>query len=178
MMPGSSSFFMRQLSANTEAITWAVEQVRPERMRAAPPELLGEWPAARHLFHLLYYEREVALPSIRQWCGAPYPTFDGYNEQAAWDTAQREEQAVLAEIKRLRARQSSLIADADDALWDEVRHTAWGRRTLYWVVSKTLQHALEHTNNILKIALLWEHYEARSRRRASQAAVEEGSEFV
>jgi hypothetical protein len=50
----------------------------------------------------------------------------------------------------------------------EVRQTPWGERTLYWVVSKTLQHALEHTNNLLKIALLWEHYEARLRRKVTQ----------
>jgi hypothetical protein len=145
-------------------------------MHAIPPELLGEWPAARHLFHLLYYEREVALPSLSQWFGAPYPTFEGYNEQAAWEMAPHE-QAVLADIERVRAKQLALVGNADDALWDEARQTAWGRRTLYWVVSKTLQHALEHTNDVLKIALLWEHYDVRSRRRAGQVAGQGGAEI-
>ncbi len=144
-------------------------------MYAAPPDLLGEWPAARHLFHLLYYEREVALPSLRLWSGAPYPDFTGYDEKAAWGGAPGE-QDVLAELEGLRVRQLALIRKAGEALWGEERQTPWGWRTLYWVASKTLQHALEHTNYILKVALLWEHYEARSRKRADLVDGEEASD--
>jgi hypothetical protein len=168
MIPNSSDFFKRQIEANTEAVAWAVRQVGPERLYAAPPELLGEWAAARHLFHLLYYEREVAVPSLRLWFGASYPDFTDYNEAASWANAPREDE-VLMGIERLRAEQLALVTEADGELWNEVRYTPWGQRTLYWVASKTLQHALEHTNNILRIALLWEHYEARSRRKAEQA---------
>ncbi|HEY0071145.1 MAG TPA: DinB family protein [Chloroflexia bacterium] len=176
MSSGASDFFTKQVEANTEAIAWAVGQVGPERFPATPPELLGEWPAARHLFHLLYYEREVALPSLSLWFGAPYPDFEGYNESAAWANAPQED-IVLAEIQALRARQLALVAGADDILWAEARRTPWGERTLYWVTSKTLQHALEHTNNILKIALLWEHYEARSRKKAAGVGETEETEI-
>jgi hypothetical protein len=176
MPSGSSDFFKRQVEANTEAIAWAVRQVGPERFPATPPELLGEWPAARHLFHLLYYEREVALPSLSLWFGAPYPDFEGYNEAAAWADAPQED-IVLAEIQALRASQLALIAEAHATLWAEVRRTPWGDRTLYWVASKTLQHALGHTNNILKIALLWEHYEARSRKKAAGVGEKEENEI-
>jgi hypothetical protein len=175
MTPGSPDFFSRQVEANTEALAWAVGQVGPRRLAVAPT-LLGEWPAARHLFHLLYYEREVAVPSLRHWFGAPYPGFEGYDEPAAWAAAPHAE-VVLADIEGLRAEQLGMIARAGDALWAETRQTSWGLRTFYWVVSKTLQHALEHTNNILKIALLWEHYEARSRRQALQTAAEEVREI-
>ena len=153
MIPGSPDFFRRQVEANTEALVWAVGEVGEARLQVAPPVLLGEWPAARHLFHLLYYEREVAVPSLRLWFGAPYPDFDGYDEPAAWAVAPNSG-AVLAQIEGLRAEQLDLISKADDAIWAEARHTPWGERTLCWVVSKTLQHALEHTNNLLKIALL------------------------
>ncbi|HET6313799.1 MAG TPA: DinB family protein [Chloroflexia bacterium] len=176
MTPGTSDFFRRQVEANTEALVWAVGEVGETRLRVAPPVLLGEWPAARHLFHLLYYEREVALPSLRLWFGAPYPDFEGYDEPAAWAGAPQAG-AILAQIEGLRAEQLDIIARADDALWAEVRQTPWAERTLYWVASKTLQHALEHTNNLLKIALLWEHYETRSRRKALQAPKEGGNEI-
>lgn len=174
MTLGSPDFFTRQIAANTETIAWAVGQVGAERFNRPPPELLGEWPAARHLFHLLYYERQVAMPGLSLWFGAPYPDFTGYNEKAAWASAPGE-QAVLRELEGLRATQLDLIGEAHGALWSEERQTPWGRRTFYWVVSKTLQHALEHTNNILKMALLWEHYEARSSMRATNA---DGKEMV
>lgn len=169
MTTDSSEFFRRQIEANTEAIAWAVTQVGPERLHTAPPELLGEWSAARHLFHLLYYEREVAVPSLRLWFGASYPDFTYYDEAAAWANAPHNAE-VLTEIEHLRAQELGLVAEANGTLWSEGQQTPWGQRTLYWVVSKTLQHGLEHTNNILKIALSWEHYEARSRRKAEQTS--------
>jgi hypothetical protein len=174
--PGSPDFFRRQIEANTEALVWAVAEVGTGRLHVAPPALLGEWPAARHLFHLLYYEREVAVPSLRLWFGAPYPDFEGYDEAAAWVDAPHSD-AVLAQIEGLRAEQLDMLAKAGDALWADVRQTPWGERTLYWVASKTLQHACEHSSNLLKIALLWEHYEARSRRKARQAPGEDDREI-
>ena len=168
MILGSPEFFTRQIAANTETIAWAVGQVGAERFNRPPPELLGEWPAARHLFHLLYYEREVALPSLRLWFDAPYPDFTSYDENAAYATTPGG-QVVLRERAGLRAKQLDLIGEAHGGLWGEERQTPWGRRTFYWVASKTLQHALEHTNNILEITLLWEHYESRSRMRTINA---------
>ncbi len=157
-----STLFERQLGANKEAFVWAVGQVPIERRFVAPPRLLGEWPAARQAFHLLYYERGVALPSTRLWAGDAYPTFDAYNEQAAWDAWDRDLEAALAEFARVREGQLVVMRGASEAAWRAERDTTWGRRTLYWVASKTLQHALEHTNAVLKTALLWEHYERRS----------------
>jgi hypothetical protein len=157
-----STLFERQLGANTEAFVWAVGVMPVERLFVAPPRLLGEWPAARQAFHLLYYEREVALPSTRLWAGGAYPTFEGYNEQAVWDAWDRDVERALAEFDHVREEQLAVMRGADEAAWRAERDTAWGRRSLYWVASKTLQHALEHTNAVLKTALLWEHYERRS----------------
>jgi hypothetical protein len=158
----ASALFERQFGANTEAFAWAVGQVPAERLFAAPPRLLGEWSAARQAFHLLYYEREVALPSTRLWAGGAYPTFEGYNEQAAWEAWDRDIEPVLSEFARVREEQVAVFRGADEATWGEERDTPWGRRSLHWVASKTLQHAFEHANAVLKTALLWEHYERRS----------------
>ncbi|HET9492729.1 MAG TPA: DinB family protein, partial [Chloroflexia bacterium] len=146
----ASALFERQLGANTEAFVWAVGQVPAGRLFAAPPRLQGEWPAARQAFHLLYYEREVALPSTRLWADGAYPTFEGYNDQAALDAWDHNIEHVLAEFARVREGQLAVFRGADEAAWQEERDTTWGRRTLYWVASKTLQHALEHTNAVLK----------------------------
>jgi hypothetical protein len=40
--------------------------------------------------------------------------------------------------------------------WFHVQLTSSTEVTLRWVVSKTLQHTFEHTNNILRIALFWD----------------------
>ena len=77
-------------------------------------------------------------------------------EAFAWAVGQ-----VPAEFARVREGQLAVMRGADVAAWREERDTPWGRRSLYWVASKTLQHALEHTNAVLKTALLWEHYERR-----------------
>src|SRR3989304_5598631 len=48
------------------------------------PLQLGEWSAARHAFHLLYYEQTIALPSMRQWLGGPMSFLRGPDDEAAW----------------------------------------------------------------------------------------------
>ena len=122
---------------------------------------LGEWPAARHAFHLLYYEREVALPSIRHWLGEPYPTFAGYDEQSAWGDGVPLEQ-TLAELVDVRAAMYAALAGAGDTMWEEARDTSWGHQTLYWVASKTYQHGVQHQSDLLRILMLWDHYASRS----------------
>ena len=81
-------WFESQLLSTAEAFVWTVEQITPERKIAAPPAGLGQWSAARHAFHLVYYEQKIALPSMRQWLDGPRPSRQGLNEQAAWGNSQ------------------------------------------------------------------------------------------
>lgn len=160
-MIGSHEWLANQLKASAEAFVWATHQISQERLYAAPPALLGEWTAARHVLHMADYERDVALPSIKQWFGGPYPLFEGYRRDAGYESGKGIEE-LLAELEAARSEQVALLSPANPDTWQAIKKTAWGDRTLYWVVSKTYQHGIEHTNNVLKIALLWEHYEKRS----------------
>ena len=127
-----SEWFQTQLQASGDGFIWGVEQVPPERRGVQPPGPLGEWTAARHVFHMLYYEQTIALPSMRQWLGDPLPFVDGLDEEAAWDTRQSLE-SLIAQFRDIRAEQIALLPRFDEALWHETREAVWGPVTLRWV---------------------------------------------
>lgn len=163
-----SQWFETQLQASADGFIWAVEQVPDERLYAPPPGPgggLGEWVAARHLFHLLYYERHAALPAMRSWLlGEAQPSFEGYDEDASWAEAPTLA-AQIEQFRAVRAEQIALLPRIGAALWEESRETGWGDVTLRWVVAKTYQHTAEHISDVLRIALFWDVIEAYNRRQ-------------
>jgi hypothetical protein len=155
----ASQWFRDQLQASAAGFVWGAGQVPPERRFIQPPTGLGEWTAARHIFHMLYYERNIALPNMRQWLGEPWILTAGLDEDAAWDRGQDVE-SLLTRFRAVRNEQIALLSKFDDSTWNETRDTIWGSVTLFWVVSKTYQHTAEHTSNVLQIALFWDHFAA------------------
>jgi len=153
----TSEWFIYQLKASGEGFVWAVEQVPVERQTSSPPKGFGEWSVARHIFHMLYYERELALPHMRHWLGSPQPPFDAYKEDEAWEKGAHSASIdhLLQEFQQTRAAQIALLPDFDEALWNEVRVSAWGEKSIRWIVSKTFQHTADHTNTVLCMALFW-----------------------
>ena len=152
-----SDWFRHQLQASADGFVWAVEQVPAARRFVSPPNLwgLGEWTVARHAFHMVYYDEGIALPSMRQWLGAQIQAFDEDGEDAAWGDGQ-DLDTLLTRFRATRAEQIALMDEFDSELWEEARDAPWGSVNLRWVVSKTYQHTLEHTHNILQIALFWD----------------------
>jgi len=63
------AWFQTQLEASSAGFAWAVAQIPAGREDREPPAPLGVWSAARHVFHMLFYEREVALPNWGLWLG-------------------------------------------------------------------------------------------------------------
>ena len=153
-------FFAEQLRVTAEQLTWAAGQV-PEARRSVSPG--GSWSAARIIFHMLYYERETALPSMRLWLGGAGPGEDAFDaEGVQWE---REGQtmpyeALLDAFSAVRAEEIALASQLVD-LWDESRPTGWDMPgvapiTLRWVVSKTIQHTFEHSNELMRMSLFWD----------------------
>ena len=66
-----SRWFSEQLQNSYDVFVWAMEELPEERRFLPPPNRPAEWSTARHAFHLLYYEREFALPSMCHWLGGP-----------------------------------------------------------------------------------------------------------
>lgn len=153
MAENAAQWFQEQLAGSAEVLIWALGQVPPTRWQRQPP--FGGWSPARHLFHLIYYEETIALPSMQQWQGAPVAIPPPAGEELAW----RRDLAVPPLIEAFRAvrqEQVLLVSELADADWDRPRTTLWGEHTLRWVVTKTFQHTLEHANTLLQMALYWD----------------------
>lgn len=151
-----------ELGRSAVGYDWAVRQVPADRLALTPPTGLGEWSALRHLYHLVWYEREIALPTMRLWLDGPPFTEVGLDEEAAWtrDGTNVEPEAWLRILAAGRDEQRALLARLDPAAWTTERTTGWGDLPmpvpLRWVVAKTYQHTAEHTNDVLRIALFWD----------------------
>lgn len=163
-----SQWFTSQLSSSAEGLAWAARQVSPARQNQRPPQDLGDWPAVRHVFHMLFYEQNVALPGMRQWLGDPLPAI--VDENDAWTGSERIE-TLLPAFTTVRSQQIALLTQFKDADWDRVVETNWGPVTLFWVVSKTYQHTAEHINDVLRIALFWDYFVTRAERAQGENSV-------
>ena len=153
-----SEWFRGQLQSSAEAFIWAVEQVPQDRREITPPPKAGEWSVARHIFHMLYYEREAALPHLQHWTDGSLDltqTFDHYDENGVWQNGNHPIDAMLQEFRQVRTEQIALLPNFTEQLWHEVRPSGWGNKSMNWIVSKTFQHTADHTNTILQMALFW-----------------------
>jgi hypothetical protein len=155
-----SEWFSSQLSSSADGLAWAAEQIPAERLNKRPPKGLGEWPPARHIFHMLFYEQTIALPSMQQWLGEPMPVVQDGDEDKAWSSGERVEDMLL-KFQEVRAQQIALLPKLDPSGWDRTCETVWGPATLFWVVAKTYQHTAEHISDVLRMALFWDIFAAR-----------------
>jgi hypothetical protein len=154
-----SQWFYLQLQASIDSFLWAVEQIPQERLYFAPKT--DRWPVARIIYHLACYEQRIALPSMRQWLGEPKPVVgtqeeDGAQEDRNWNDGQGHEMsALIADFRAVRTEQHALCSQFDEQSWYESRDVIWGHLPLKWVVTKTYQHTLEHTDEVLRAYLWW-----------------------
>jgi hypothetical protein len=149
-----SQWFQEQLQASAEGFIWSVLQVPEARRNLQPPIGLGEWSAARHTFHLLYYEQTIALPSMKQWLDEPMPS--DRNEDVAWIQNSESIENFLEQFHSVREQQIAILPKFEQATWHAPRRTIWGIVPLLWVVSKTFQHTAEHTSDVLQLRLWWD----------------------
>ncbi len=154
----NSQWFRKHLQASADGFIWGAQQVPVERLYLSPPTGLGEWPAARHVFHLFFYEKTFALPSMRQWLGGPGLSgqeLEKLDEDIAWDEG-HEFDTLHKQFREVREAQITLLSELSEEAWQETRETVWGPVTLFWVVGKTYQHTADHINSILRMALFWD----------------------
>ncbi|HLY32108.1 MAG TPA: hypothetical protein VKQ36_13850 [Ktedonobacterales bacterium] len=108
---------------------------------------------------MLCYEQRIALPTMRQRLGDPAPPAHTQEDAAAveeqeWAGGQSHPVVtMLDDLRAICARQLDVIAQLALSSWQEERPALWGSVTLEWVVTKTFQHTLEHTDELLRIAL-------------------------
>ena len=155
-MNNTSSWFSNQLQSTLDGLIWSTNQVPASRWNQLPPKVFGEWSAARHLFHMGFYEATIALPSIRIWLGDPRPEVLP-DEDKAWSELAAPNLVSLSQhMRSVRQEQIALLPEFEQADWDKGLLTGWGEVSLFWVVSKTFQHTAEHTHDIMTLALFWD----------------------
>ena len=148
-----SKWFDYQFRCTLDGFLWAVRQFPVERHYTIPPMSLelGEWSVAQHVFHLLEYEEKLALPSMRQWLGAP-PAADTRTKQELLPVEE-----MLSQFEHIRAEEINLLSKFSPEAWNlKQRTTFWGEVSLFWLVSKTYQHTMEHTQAVLRFTLFWD----------------------
>jgi DinB superfamily len=152
-----TAWFQKQLENGLETFLWAVEQVPEERRWPIPPLKMHDWSVVRHAFHLLHYERELALPAMRQWLGQPSTiTDESYEEDAEWLEG-HELADILDALRQVRAEEIAMLTSFDEDTWQRKLNTVpWDEVDLKWVLTKTVQHTCEHTHDILSLALFWD----------------------
>ena len=150
-----SEWFDYQFRCTLDGFMWAVEQVPKERLYLPASDRLGGWAVIQHVVHVLDYEERYALPSMTQWLGVP-PAIPEESEQKSGPLPPILEEQ-LSEFEQVRWAEINMLAKFKDNDWKKFCKTPfWGEVSLYWLASKTYQHTLEHTNNILSIALFWD----------------------
>jgi hypothetical protein len=151
-----TELFSKHLESSMEAFLYGLDITPPERLNLVPPKGLGDWSVMRQLYHISYYERGIALPSMQQWLGGSFIDDSDYDDDRDWLSCQASLPELIADFKAVRQSQIELLPKFSDAQWNEERETIWGLVPLRWVVSKTWQHTHEHTSNIMRIALFWD----------------------
>lgn len=156
-----SDWFHNQLLTSAEGAVWAFSQIPIKRYGCCPPapHYLGTWPPARHLWHLLHYERCLAIPSMHQWtdkANAPRDE-DWADDDDTWAKAWATGLVDLpSQFLTIRQEQLQLLRVVPPDDWHSIRTTLWGKKPFTMVVTKTYQHTLEHCDTLLRMALWWD----------------------
>ena len=165
-----SEWFDYQLSSTLDGFLWAVRQVPEERITVPPPAPLGEWTATQHVYHLVQYEEKLALPAMQQWLGAPFREVEDYEGEVGRDLPPVAD--LLARFEQVRKAEIGLLPQLANCDWRATRKTSWGDTSLYWIVCKTYQHTLDHTNTVLAFGLFWDRmlkYQAQEQNQSNPA---------
>ncbi len=161
--------FASLLQASTDTLPWAIQQIPEDRLYTVLARKPERWSVARHVLHIQYQEEQVVLPCMRLWLSdeqvTPYRVEDDkriaryrdfemlvHDEEIAWKQAPDIEMR-LTKFRAGRQEQIALLSQFSSDVWEKTRETVWGQVTLRWTITKTYQHTLEHSNDILKHAL-------------------------
>ncbi|MGC9778340.1 MAG: DinB family protein [Candidatus Heimdallarchaeota archaeon] len=169
----SKNFLAKQLEETAQILDWAMKLVPEERLLEIPPHsshskasedvkrYFGSWSAYRIFFHLIHYEENVALPNMLLWldksqhierkCGGETKAYQEALEKRI------DLETLLDSFHKVRKKQIDVINNIPDKLWIEKKpNTNWGNVTVEFIVTKSIQHTLEHGNKILRNVLFWD----------------------
>jgi len=165
--------YLPRMRSSADGLVWAAGQIPRGRSRVIPLPSLGEWPAARIVFQVMWEEREAILPLLRGWHDddGVIDIPDEAQAELAWRANQLELPQAVAGFQQARQDVLGLLAGlTDDALWSAQRNTPWGQVSLAWLVGRAYQQTLAYTVRLLDMALYWDLLlEAQKQARLAQA---------
>ncbi|WP_165423085.1 DinB family protein [Ktedonosporobacter rubrisoli] len=152
-------WLLEQLRSSARGFAGTVEQIPSERLSVTPPypRWLGEWSAARHVFHMLYHERKFPLAFARKCLQLPPLESLDEKENIAWQLWDQDVPHTLAAFLQARQNLLDLLAKFAPEAWEAPREQEeWGAITLRWTATKAYQHTSEHTHNVLRLLIFWD----------------------
>lgn len=156
-----SEFLIQQLQASADAFLWTVSQIPTGRYNVIPLPTFGEHSVLRLVYHLVWMERNLVVPIVRQWVTDtefdPDP-YTGSLEEKTWMSNDMSMQALLEDFSARNTLQLRLIKGLNEADWHKRKRTPWGYYSLHWLTASTLQRRMESTNILLKMSLYWDIY--------------------
>lgn len=154
-------FLRQELESSARIFIWTVSQIPTGRHNVVPLPVFGESSVLRLVYHLVWTERNLIVPMVRQWVTDnefdPDP-YTGALEEKTWmmnDTSMRE---LLQDFSTRNTLQMRLVNGLEETDWEKRKRTPWGYYTLHWVIANTLQRRMETTNTLLKMSLYWDIY--------------------
>jgi len=174
---GMKSDLIDLLESSARIIEYAITCIPQDRFEESPPHgdhpkshkgfktYFGTWSGARLLFHLVFYEHTYAIPTMEHWLGARHPQVDlifpeSDLEDVAWSQSVQDgldKGSLIAAFRSVRSQQIKIIKKIrEEEIHQEMAATGLGKISFVFVVSKTIQHTLEHGNDLMKNVLYWE----------------------
>jgi hypothetical protein len=151
------------LAEGAREVTWALCSLPRERWAAMPPTRVGDWPALRHVRHLVLSGRHITLPRVEYaltgGTGDPVSTIALEQADAAWDSDVATDMAdeLLADLASVRFELLQRLEVLADDAW-----TPFGPASidtpprLTELLLRMRQHELEHLTSLWRLALYWD----------------------
>ncbi|GAB4518820.1 MAG: hypothetical protein OHK0046_26930 [Anaerolineae bacterium] len=148
------------LETSANALIWAVEQMPTGRLYTLPPVVFGAFSVAQIVFYLTWLERHIALPHMRLWQDGEIDPAQMTTTrfEADWRARRADIPELVADFRVVRGEILALLHTFDNAALQVVRSdTIWEVPvSLQWVVARTYQQTLEHTDTLMKMVLYWD----------------------
>ncbi len=151
------------LAEGAREVSWALCSLPRERWTMTPPARLGEWPALRHVRHLVLSARHITLPRVEYALTGekrdPVSTVALEQADAAWDSDVASDTAdeLLADLAGVRFELLQRLEVAPDDVWESLspaRLDAQPRLTE--LLLRMRQHEFDHLASLWRMALYWD----------------------
>ena len=153
-----------RLAQSLETIEWAVSET-PEAYTHKVPDFYheGEWGVAMNLAHLIVYDEGIANPILGDLAKggdgvrSTKSHLEQWFAQDALDIADRPVHELMARFADAHRRQADVVNSFSDEAFNKPATPLFadgsGMKSAGWIATKTFQHAWEHGNAILRMAL-------------------------